>query len=159
MMETEGKVAPIWFTTIIISIIGSSDTSTMISRVVDYVKDVKHVRAFGLFLKIDPGKIDEIESSPRDTMTQIIQVWFKYPMSDDDRWEELGRVLLEPAIREPRMASSLKPHLRRGSLVDSAISVFSHTSRPSITSSSSQHDQITYIGEYNRPQRLAMCLS
>ena len=133
--------------------IGSSDTST-ISKVVDYVKDVKHVRAFGLFLKIDPGKLDEIESSPRDTVTQMIEEWFKkYPMSDEERWEELGRILLEPAIREPRMASSLRPHLRRGSSVDSAISVFSCTSRPSITSSSSQNDQMAYIGEFNYPMQ------
>lgn len=88
---------------------------------------MKNVRAFGLLLEIDPGKLDMFENSPTDTLTQIVQEWFdKFPMEDADRWEKLGRVLLEPAVREVTLASGI---LRRGSSADSAISdVFSERS-------------------------------
>ncbi len=114
-------------------------TSCTIPRVVAYVDNVKSVRAFGLFLKIAPGKLDAIEKcSIMDKITQIVQEWFRQcpkTMCDTDRWEELGRVLLEPAVYEPVIANKLRPHFRRGSSVDSAISVFSSRSpSPTLTS-------------------------
>ena len=103
----------------------------MIAKVIRYcTKNVSNVRAFGHLLGIDQGKLNEIIKSPRsaniNALSEIVRVWFKmFPMSDADRWEELGRVL---AVLERRIACGLQPHLRRGSSVDSAISVFSHQS-------------------------------
>lgn len=77
-----------------------------------------------LFLGIDPGRLDEIYSfTGIDVWTQIVQEWFeKYPMSDSDRWEQLVRVLLQPAVNEPAVAEILRPYL--GSME----SIFSDTS-------------------------------
>lgn len=78
-------------------------------------------------LKIETGKLDQIERGrSTNTITQIVRSWFDMTnMDPKDRWEELGRVLLEPAVSEPTIARSLQPHLRRGSSVDSAISMMS----------------------------------
>ena len=106
----------------------------MIAEVIRHTnKNVSNVRAFGHLLGIDQGKLNEIIKSPRsantNALSEIVQEWFRmFPMSDADRWEELGRVLLEPAVLERRIACGLQPYLRRGSSVDSAISVFSHQS-------------------------------
>lgn len=114
----------------------------------NHVKDIKNVRAFGLFLKIDRGKIDEFEKSPPDSLMQIVQEWFtKCPHTNDaDRWEELCRVLLEPAVYEPTVVNKIQTYLRRRSSVDSAISdVFSERSG-SISSPTFSSPQC-YIGE------------
>lgn len=99
------------------------DPSCNIPKVVDLIKNLKNVRAFGLFLKIDSGRLDEMEKSHfTDRRTQIVREWFKHPMDDADRWEELDRVLLEPAIHEPRIARRIRLLHRRFSSVDSATS-------------------------------------
>ena len=118
------------------------------SKIVGYIKDLKNVRAFGLLLKIDPGKLDEIERkaySSQSMIELIVIEWLRQPMGNADRWEELGRILLEPAVDEPTIASELRPNLRRGSSVDSAISVFSNRSSFSLPSSPSFHE-MSYFG-------------
>lgn len=133
--------------------VGSEEvvSSCTIPEVVSYIKNVKNVRAFGLLLKIDSGRLDEIEKSSAiiDSRTQIVQEWFKSvsEMSAPDRWEELGNILLQPAIDEPAIAIRLKPHLRRGSSVDSAISVFSRSGSISSPISPSPY-QISYLGKF-----------
>lgn len=120
--------------------------SCTIPEVVGYIENLKNVRALGILLKIKPGRLDEIENS----RTQIVQEWFKvYPMDDADRWEELGRVLLEPAVNEPTIASRLRLHLRRGSSVDSAISDMLSERSDSISSPTllSPHHEVSYIGK------------
>lgn len=131
----------------------TEERPSIIPKVVEHIKNLKNVRAFGLLLKIDSGKLDEIDkrssiiSSSRILL--IVEEWFRYPMSDANRWEELGRVLLEPAVDEPTRACKLQPYLRRGSSVDSAISVFSgRSSSLSSPTSPSPHYQIPYIGKY-----------
>lgn len=109
------------------------DISCTIPKVVSYIQNVKNVRAFGLLLKIDQGRLDEIEhSSSGSRLKQIVQEWLKNlsdEVSDAQRWEELGRVLLAPAVYEPAIACRLGRYLRRGSSVDSAISdIFSDIS-------------------------------
>ena len=82
-----------------------------IPAVVKYIKDVKNVRALGLFLKIKPGRLDEIkQSTSGGTLIGIVLEWFKslsYDLNDIDRWKELHRVLLEPAVDEPVIAGKL----------------------------------------------------
>jgi hypothetical protein len=90
-----------------------------VSKVCDHIKNLKSMRAFSLFLNIDPGWLDEFKRSRSD----IVQRWFDldHEVSDVDRWEELGRILLQPAINEPNIAYGLKPYLKKDSPVYSAI--------------------------------------
>lgn len=105
--------------------IGSDEgNSCTIPKVVSYIRSIKNPRSLGLFLKIDPRRLDDIERfTGIDVWTQIVQEWFgKFPMSDSDRWEELVRVLLEPAVNELPIARRLSPYLRRGSSMDGILS-------------------------------------
>jgi len=59
---------------------------------------VKNVRAFGLMLKIEPGRLDQVEG---DHIAGILEMWFRMVrMSPEDRWEEVIRALLQPAVKE-----------------------------------------------------------
>ena len=122
-----------------------------ISSVVEYVKDVERVRAFGLFLKIDQGKLNDIESSD-SRLTKLIVEWFAQSAdalpSDMDRWEILCRVLLQPAVCEPKTACKLKHYLRRGSSVYSAVSEVTERSVSSPISPSFLY-QMSFVGEFN----------
>ena len=111
-------------------------------RIVNHIKNLKNVRTFGLFLKIEPGRLDEIEqSSSMNKREQIVEEWFRsldVNKSDTDRWEELCRVLLEPAVGERTIAYELATrYLRRGPSVDSAISSLSSSASP-----------LVYYGKY-----------
>lgn len=72
-------------------------------------------------------------------------------MTVPERWEELGRVLLEPALQERKLAKDLHPHVRRGSSIDSAISEMSDTPRSSIISPTEVFPQyqISNIGQWS----------
>jgi hypothetical protein len=118
--------------------------SDIIPRIFAYIKNLKNTRAFGLLLGIDPGVLDDFErrDSPSERVIElIIREWLRQSMTIADRWEELGRVLLEPAVDEPTIAGNLKPHLRRGSSVDSDRSSFSFCSSPS-------PNEASYIGNH-----------
>ena len=122
----------------------SADCS--INDILPHVKDVKNLRAFGLLLHIDSGKLDHIERSCSDPLTSIITEWFKLgEMEESDRRQELARVLNEPAVFEPVIARKIQPLSSLGSSGDSAISM--------MTSSSSTEPipiqyQMFYIGEF-----------
>ena len=123
---------------------GCDGEACTIPAVVKYIKDVKNVRALGLFLKIEPGRLDEIEQSGSgDSLIGIVQEWLKF-MSDDwngtDPWKELQRVLLEPAVDEPAIAQKLP--------VDSAISGF--PDRSSFSSSVISPYQMSYVGKFTQ---------
>lgn len=145
------------------SVLGSEEVSSCtIPQVVSYIKNVKNVRAFGVLLGIESGKLDEIERSSDTRTVQIVREWFKsLPENMDvpDRWEELGKVLLQPAVDEPGIAIKLKPHLRRGSSVDSAISVFSNRSDSFSSPRSPSSFQMSYIGESLYLLIISECLS
>ena len=130
--------------------ISLEDQAKCFSDIVGRVQNIKNVRAFGTLLKIKSWKLDQFERDSANTPTKIVEEWFKMtPMSIHERWEELGRVLLEPAVQERKLAKDIQPLVRQQSSVDSAISEMSSISRPSITSSVeglSQY-QMSYIGE------------
>ena len=112
--------------------INSEEQKKCFSDVIARVQDLKKVRAFGLLLKISSGKLDQFEKDPIvSTVTQIVEEWFKTPMSTTDRYNELGRILMQPAVREQKAAKGLKPLVKQGSSVDSAISDMSDTPRSS----------------------------
>lgn len=83
-----------------------------------------------MFLKIEPGKLDEIARyHSAHPLQGIVQEWFKLMVNTDDSmsdnsayWKELHQVLLEPAVNEPGLAYTLPSYRRRCSSVDSAIS-------------------------------------
>ena len=73
-----------------------------------------------MFLRIEPGKLDQIDKSPMtDTLTPVVEEWFKFPLNDSQRWNELGRVLSSQAVCEPAVVSRLQPYFRRNSSVES----------------------------------------
>ena len=115
---------------------GFKDDNECFSQIVDHVRNVKKLRSLGMLLKIESGKLDLFERDPANFARRVIREWFSQtPMTVPERWEELGRVLLEPALEERKLAMELHPRVRRGSSIDSAISEMSGTSRSSITSS------------------------
>lgn len=102
-----------------------------ISRVFNLIRNLKRVRAFGLFLKIEPWKLDQIyRSSFPSPLQGIVREWFKHAITNTDgsmsdngaRWKELHQVLLEPAVNELRLAYTLPSYHERRSSVDPAIS-------------------------------------
>lgn len=104
-------------------------------------------------LKLDSGTLGQIierDLSASSPITRIVERWFsQFPMEDSDRWEELGRVLMEPAVREPGIACKIQPHLRRGSSVDSAISDMMLSSpRSSVDTDPPHypHYQLSFVG-------------
>ena len=113
------------------------------------VQNIKNMRAFGLQLKIEPYKLDQFEEDSANMAARIVGEWFKQPMSIQDRWDELHRVLQLPAVLEPRLAEDIQPLVRQQSSVDSAYSELSSISRTSITSSTEglQQYQMSYIGK------------
>lgn len=129
-------------------IVGSDESLAFtLPHVASYVKDLKNVRAFGLLLKISPARLDQIERSTSDRIPQIIHEWLMISgvMDDNYRWEELGRVLLAPAVCELKIASMIRPHFRRGSSVESAYLDGSFSTPPDC------HYELSFIGElYNR---------
>lgn len=72
-----------------------------------------------MFLKLQPGELDKINSPlVVDPLLHLVNEWFnKFPMSDSERWEELHRVLLEPAVNELTVANGLPVNHRGHSLV------------------------------------------
>lgn len=118
------------------------ESTCTIDRVVGYIKDLKCVRAFGLFLKVDQGKLNEILEQSDKRLTKLIVEWFAADVRD--RWEMLCRALLQPAVCEPAVAYKIKRYLRRGSSVDSAISDISVSS----PISPSSLYQMSFVGEF-----------
>ena len=116
-------------------------------QVLQYVQNVKNVRAFGTMLELAPGTLDEIErDSVGNQMTLLIGKWFsRQDVSDSERWEQLRAALSQPAVNEPEIVSKLRPHLRRGSSADSAISMASRSPRSSIDSPLPQY-QLSFVG-------------
>ncbi len=113
---------------------------------------MKCIRSFGLLLKIEGSKLDRFEQDPVNTVKLIVTEWFKTPMPVSERWEELGRVLLAPAVQEWRIARDLQQQLRRGSSIDSAITEMSDASRSSISSPTEVFPplQMSNIGMYSK---------
>lgn len=68
-------------------------------------------------LKINQRKLDQI--SPTDPITPIIRAWFHIDVAN--RWEELYKVLLQPAVYEPSLAKELRCCMSKYFLSDSAI--------------------------------------
>ena len=116
--------------------------------IVYHVRNVRQVRALGLMLKIESGKLDDFEQDTMtDTRTMIVKEWFEStPMSITERYEELARVLKEPALQERQLARDLQQYVRRGSSIDSAISEMSNTSITSPTEALPQY-QMSQIGK------------
>ena len=112
------------------------------------VRRVKKVRAFGVTLKLDFETLDK--DRPSDLITLIVTEWFTRKVSD--RWEELRDALMAPAVSEPEIARSLdipyRPPLRKGSSVDSAISVPSLSPGSPISFSFRPQYQPSYIGMF-----------
>ena len=128
------------------------DQEKCFSDIVDRVQNIKNVRAFGTLLKIEPWKLDKFERDSANTPTKIVVEWFRTPMSVRKRWEELSRVLEEPAVQERKLAKDIQPLVRQRSSIDSAIAEMSSVSRSFITSSTEvlPQYQMPYIGEYKR---------
>ena len=110
-----------------------------LETVLQHIKNVKNLRSFGLLLNIEQGKLDQIlKGPPYEILPQIISEWLKIaPTDDSECWKELDKVLREPAVSELKIACDLQRQLRRGSSVDSAISM---------TPTSSQYD-MSFIGK------------
>jgi len=119
------------------------------AKILAHVKDVKNVRAFGLMLKVESGRLDQVEG---DHIAGILQTWFKMvAMSHEDRWEEVIRALLQPAVREVTIAHKMRYQLppNRTTSVDSAISMVSSSPRSSIDSAAPPDPyQENYIGKW-----------
>ena len=126
-----------------------------VKEVLRYITNVKHLRAFGRLLEIEPGKLDQFEKGPlNEVLQKIISEWLK-KFNDDvnhqKRWKELYKVLKAPAVDEVRLAKKLQAALdlqesplRRGSSFDSAFGSISSAS--SVTLSTPQY-QLSYIGK------------
>lgn len=116
---------------------------------VERVRNIKNMRALGLQLNIESGKLDQFENEPANMPARIIGEWFKTSMSSQDRWDKLHRVLKMPALQERKLAEDIQPLVRQQSSVDSAISEMSSTSRTSLTSSTEifEQYQMPYIGK------------
>ena len=99
-------------------------------------------RSLGLLLEIESGKLDLFEGDQANFITQVVDEWFKMTpdMSESHRWEELTRVLLEPAVDEPTLAQDFLLRWRRGSTLS--------TPRSSIASPTdvSLRSEMDYIG-------------
>ena len=119
--------------------VGCDGQACTIPAVVWYIKNVKNVRALGLFLKIEPGRLDEIErATSGGRLLGIVKEWLKSQCDDfnnSDRWKELHRVLLEPAVDEQAIAQKVA--------MDSAI-----TDRPSFSSPAISPYQMSYVGMF-----------
>ena len=122
-------------------------------EVLYYITNVKHLRAFGRLLKIEPGKLDQIEKGPlNEVLLKIISEWLKIAdVNHEKRWKELYEVLKAPAVYEVRLAQKLQAALdlqesplRRGSSFDSAFGSISSVS--SATLNTPQY-QLSYIGK------------
>lgn len=108
--------------------------------IADHVRNVKRVRAFGLLLKIETRSLNEFEKDLKTAAGEIVREWFRiFSMNATERWEELERVLL--ALGERKLAKEVKPHVRCGSSIDSAIST------PTSPISSSTEVSIENIGQ------------
>lgn len=128
-------------------------SSRDIAEIAYHVRNVKCKRSLGLLLNIETKKLDHFEKDPFNTVSMIIEEWFRQtPMTIQERWEELGRVLLEPALNEVALAKQLQPRVRRGSSIDSAISELSSISITSpvdapVDATPVQY-QMSYIGKF-----------
>ena len=107
-----------------------------IHDMVYHVRNIKHVRSFGLLLNIESGKLDIFERDPVNIISNIVREWFKTPMSIAERWAKLHEILQQQELQERTLAKNIPAALvRQASSVDSAISELSGTPRSSITSS------------------------
>ena len=107
---------------------GGIARSTIVSEVVECVKDVKNKRAFGLFLGLSPGELDEINKSPStdSTISRIVIEWYKkhqYSSTESHYyWEQVCTVLTQPAVDEPALARGIQRHfLLADSIVNNAL--------------------------------------
>ena len=153
-MEIEGRSRScIMIGKNVVSYSASTESTCTPDTVLHYVQNVKAVRAFGAMLDLDSGVLNKIEKDPRDSITLIVTEWFnkRVNMSDSDRWEELAAVLMAPIVFEPEIARSLpcRPPLRKGSSVDSAISMASKSPRSSISSPDLLQYQLPFVGKYH----------